>query len=200
MGDGHFERMLREVDDFFMGVSWVHLTLRAIARRLDELGVEFALAGGLAVGERGHLRVTVDVDLLVTAEGLARFKEEWLGRAYVEKFAGSRGVRDAETGVAIGFLVAGDFPGDGRPKPVRFPDPAALPRGEGPCRVLDLRTLVELRLASGISAPDRLQDLADALSLIRANQLPASFGDALDPSVQAKFEELWHGAQEPSDY
>jgi hypothetical protein len=69
-----------------------------------------------------------------------------------------------------------------------------------PYRVLDLRTLVELKLASGISAPDRLQDLADALNLIRANQLPASFGGSLDPSVRAKFEELWRAAQEPSDH
>jgi len=195
---GGVDAVLQELDRFLMGESKVQQTLERIAKHLADLGVDFALAGGLAVGVRGHFRATVDVDLLLTSEGLERFKAEWLGRGYVEKFAGSRGVRDAETGVTVDFLVTGGFPGDGQPKAVRFPDPAAIPRGDGPYRVLDLRTLIELKLASGISAPDRLQDLADVLALVRANRLPASFGEALDPSVRGKYLELWTAAQRPS--
>jgi hypothetical protein len=77
-----------------------------------------------------------------------------------------------ETGVSVDFLIAGEFPGDGRPKPVSFPNPGSVARSETSVRVLDLRTLIELKLASGMSSPDRLQDLADVLSLIRANRLP----------------------------
>jgi hypothetical protein len=84
----------------------------------------------------------------------------------VEKSPGSRGVRDTETGVPINSLVAGEFLGDGRPKPVRFPDPTTIARVEGSYRVLDVRTLVELKLASGMSAADRLQDLADVVALV----------------------------------
>lgn len=62
---------------------------------------------------------------------------------------------------------------------------------------LDLRTLVELTLAAGISAPDRLQDLADVLSLIRANGLPVGFAESLDGSVREKYRELWTAAQIP---
>src|SRR5262249_28667564 len=185
------------LDAFLMGESAVHRTLEAIAARLGELNIEFALAGGLAVGVRGHERLTVDVDVLITLDGLTRFKAAWIGRGYVEKFSGSRGVRDTDTGVAIDFLVAGDYPGDGRPKSVRFPDPADVPRGDGPYRVLDLRTLIELKLAAGLSSPDRLQDLADVLALIRANHLPAAFADALDASVREKYHELWRVAQTP---
>ena len=58
--------------------------------------------------------MTVDVDVIMTAEGLTRFKDAWLGRGYVEKFAGSRGIRDTQTGVVIDVLFAGDYPGDGR--------------------------------------------------------------------------------------
>jgi hypothetical protein len=65
-------------------------------------------------------------------------------------------------------------------------------------RVLDLRTLIELKLASGISAPDRLQDLADVMALVRANRLPVAFAANLDPSVRDKFTELWHAANTPS--
>lgn len=187
--------ILQELDAFLMGESTVQRTLERIARQLSELNIDFALAGGLAVGVRGHLRLTVDVDLLVTAEGLARFKAACLGRGYVEKFTGSRGVRDTESGVSIDFLVAGEFPGDGRPKPVRFPDPCSVPRTDGPYRILDLRTLIELKLASGLSAADRLQDLADVLALIRANSLPESFAEALDPSTREKYRELWAASQ-----
>jgi hypothetical protein len=141
---GKLAHMLQEVDEFFMGESKVHQTLDRIARLLDELQVDFALADGLAVGFRGHLRLTIDVDILISYEGLKLFKERWLGRAYMEKFPGSKGVKDAKTGVPIDFLIAGDYPGDGRPKPVRFPDPSSIPQTESSYRVLDLRTLVEL--------------------------------------------------------
>ncbi len=194
------DHLVREVDDFLMGESKVHRTLDRIARRLEELQVDFALAGGLAVGLRGHIRLTVDVDILVTAEGLARFKERWLGRGYVDKFEGSRGVRDTETQVAVDFLITGDYPGDGLPKPIRFPDPCSIPPVEGSYRVLDLKTLIELKLASGMSAPDRLLDLADVISLIRANQLTEDFAESLDPYVRKKYLELWRAAQVQSDY
>jgi len=187
--------LLREVDDFLMGESKVHVTLSRIARCFDELGIDFALVGGLAVGVRGHVRLTVDVDILITAEGLSRFKSQYMGRGYVERSPTSRRVRDTETGVSIDFLVAGEFPGDGRPKPVRFPDPATVGRTEDSWRVIDLRTLVELKLASGISAPDRLQDLADVIALIRVNRLEESYGERLDASVRVKFRELWIAAQ-----
>jgi len=189
--------VLQELDAFLMGESGVQRTFERMASRLEALHIDFALAGGLAVGVRGHLRLTVDVDILITEEGLARFKAQWLGRGYVEKVPGMRSVRDAETGVSIDFLITGEFPGDGRPKSVRFPNPASIPTSEPSTRVLDLRTLIELKLASGVSTPDRLQDLADVLALIRANDLLDSFAETLDESVRAKYRELWAAAQRP---
>jgi hypothetical protein len=52
-----------------------------------------------------------------------------------------------------------------------------------------------LKLASGISAPHRLRDLADVLELIRILSLPRETAESLDPSVRAKFDELWQAAQ-----
>jgi hypothetical protein len=57
--------------------------------------------------------------------------------------------------------------------------------------------LIELKLASGMTAPHRLRDLADVLELIRARPLPESFAEALDPYVRDRFLELWHAAQTP---
>jgi hypothetical protein len=50
--------------------------------------------------------------------------------------------------------------------------------------------LVELKLASGMTAPDRLRDLADVQELIRAERLDETFAGELDPSVRPKFLEL----------
>ena len=74
--DGKFTSLVRDVDEFLMGESKVHETLSRLARRLAELDVEFAIAGGLAVGFRGHLPLTVDVDVVITRAGLERFKED----------------------------------------------------------------------------------------------------------------------------
>jgi hypothetical protein len=53
-----------------------------------------------------------------------------------------------------------------------------------------LEKLIELKLASGISASDRLKDLADVQELIKIKQLDADFALKLDPYVRAKYLEL----------
>ena len=82
---------------------------------------------------------------------------------------------------------------DGKKKPVA-PDPAIAVRTGG-IALLPLEKLVELKLASGLSAPHRLKDLADVLELIRAAGLPSAFADRLDGSVREKYRELWTAAQ-----
>ncbi len=180
---------------FFMGEADVQQALERLTRALEELDIPYAIVGALALNEYGYRRVTVDVDVLLTREGLARFKEERLGHGYVEQVAGSRGMRDTASGVAIDVLVTGDYPGDGRPKPVAFPDPALTAIRGRRIALLPLEKLIELKLASGMTAPHRLRDLADALELIRAARLPRSFVDQLDPFVREKFLELWQAAQ-----
>jgi hypothetical protein len=51
-----------------------------------------------------------------------------------------------------------------------------------------------------MTAAHRLQDLADAIQLIRVNSLPRSYSDQLDSFVRAKFDELWQAAQVSEDY
>ena len=178
-----------------MGQADVQRALARLVEKLDALEIPYAVIGAMALNEWGYRRVTVDVDVLLTADGLRRFKEAVLGRGYVEKFAGSRGLRDVTHGVDVDVVLAGEYPGDGKPKPVAFPDPMeAAVRGER-VALLPLPRLVELKLASGISAPHRLKDLADVLELIRAVGLPRELGDALDASVRAKYAELWDAAQ-----
>jgi len=177
-----------------MGTSDVHAALTKLVAALDEIGVPYAIAGAMALNEYGYRRVTEDIDVLLTREGLAKLKESVLGRGYLEKFPGSKGLRDTENNVAIDVLLTGDYPGDGAPKPVRFPDPAVAIRGPHGA-FLPLPTLIELKLASGMSAPHRLKDLADVLELVRAAGIEQTMGASLDASVRPKFLELWQAAQ-----
>lgn len=180
-----------------MGTSDVHVALERVTRRLEEIGVPYAICGGLAVNAHGYERTTTDVDLLVTADGLAKFKATSLGLGWLDKFAGSRGVKDTENRVPIDFLVTGGIPGDGKPRGVAFPDPTAVVVEKAGKRYLSLAKLIELKLASALSVPQRLIDLADVVTLIRINRLGEHFGEQLHPYVQPKYRELWQLAQLP---
>ncbi len=197
--DRRTDALLAEAEAYFMGQGGVHGAAAAIAARLAEAGIDYAIAGAIALGEHGFKRLTVDVDVLIRREGLDRFKAEWLGRGYVEVRPGGKAVRDTVNNVKVDFLITGDFPGDGKPKPVAFPDPREAAVTGGKYRIVALHRLVEMKLASGMTAPHRLQDLADVLRLIRAADLPREFGARLHPYVRDKFEELWLASRHPED-
>lgn len=132
----HFERQ-----------SEVHKALEAIARRLQELGIPNAIAGGIALFFHGHWRFTEDVVILVTAEGLREIHHHLAGWGYLRPFTGSQNLRDTTSGVRIKFLVTDHYPGDGKPKLVALPDPAAASVEIDGIQFLRLETLIELKLA-----------------------------------------------------
>ena len=171
--------------------SAVHRTLRRITARLTDLNISYAVVGGMAMFAHGFRRFTEDVDLLVTPAAMEAIRERFEGLGYVRPAGTSTKLRDTDTGVRIEFLVTGGFPGDGKPKPVAFPDPVAVSVEIGGVKYLGLPSLVELKLASGISAAHRLKDLADVQELIRVLALPREFAEQLNPYVREKFIELW---------
>ena len=179
----------KRVDDFMMERSPVHDTMRRLVRTFGDLGIPFAIAGAMAANAHGHRRTTADVVVLMRREDLIRFKDRWIGRGWQDLFEGSKGFRDTLNGVKIDVLIVGDYPGDGRPKPVSFPDPESVRelRDES-VPYVTLAALLELKIASGMTAAHRLQDLADGIQLIRVNSLPRSYSDQLDSFVRAKFD------------
>ena len=176
---------------FFEDKGAVQKAMRRITDRLVELGIPYAIVGGMALFQHGFRRFTEDVDILVTGENLSRIHERLDGRGYLAPFAGSKSLRDTELGVKIEFLIAGGFPGDGKPKPVSFPDPAAVAIELDGRQYVPLTTLIEMKLASGMTNSNRLKDLADVQELIKSLALPIEFADQLNPSVREKFRELW---------
>jgi hypothetical protein len=183
---------LREADAFFGRRGEVHRTLDRLAIRLEEAGIEYAVIGGLAVNVHGHIRVTTDIDIVVTRDGRTRVHELLAGCGFLPPFTGSRNLRDTSNGVKIDLLLAGEPAGTDDPKPIVFPDPSAEPVfvHEG-VRYVTVERLVELKLASGMSNPARLKDLADVVSLIGSVRMPRDFGERLHPWVRAKWYELW---------
>ncbi len=178
-----------------MSKSDVHLTLERLVDRLTQLEIPYAIVGALSLNAYGYQRTTTDVDVLVRREGLDAVKKAFLGRGYLEKFPGSKGLRDTTLNVKIDVLLTGEFPGDGKDKPIAFPDPAERAVLGERFALLPLNTLLELKLASGMTAPHRLRDLADVIELIRVNALEEKFADSLHPYVRGKYLELWRAAQ-----
>jgi len=185
------ETALIELERFFMGEDKVHQALHRISEKLRELGIPYAIAGGMALNAHGFRRATVDVDVLVTEDGLRAIHAALEGLGYVPPFKGSKNLRDVDSSVRIEFLVAGQFPGDGKPKPVAFPDPATVGIEIDGINYLNLEVLVELKLASGMTNPGRLKDLGDVQELIRTLQLGREFGERLNDYVRGKYVELW---------
>ena len=191
-------RILQEASEFFMQRGNVYQALRDLARRLGECGIPYAVVGAVALGHHGLARMTLDIDILLTPEGLAEFKARYLGRGYVPAFPGAeKTFRASDTGVRIEVITTGEYPGDGLPKPVSFPHPREASVEIEGIRVITLERLVELKLASGMTAAHRLRDLADVQDLIRLLRLPAEFADRLDDSVRPLYQKLWSQAQAP---
>ncbi len=170
------------------GTVW--RTARQIAAKLGGMGLPFVLVGSLAVQRHGYLgRSTNDVELLVSSDDdVRRIHARVLPRGYSRKSPTSRHIRDETTRVRIEFLVAGEYPGDGKPKSVRFPLPQSVAEvsADG-LPFINLRSLIELKLASAKSAAHRIKDRADVLELIHIHGLKAEYAAQLDPYVREEF-------------
>jgi hypothetical protein len=189
-------RSLKEGSEFFQHEGDIYETLRRLVEELDENALDYALIGGLALVAHGYRRFTEDVDILMTPEALQVFRERLLGRGYLPAFSGAtKTFRDTRTGVRIEVITTGDYPGDGKPKPIVFPDPSDARLQREGVWLITLGKLIELKLASGLSAPHRLKDLADVQELIARLILPLELAENLDASVREDYRRLWQNVQ-----
>lgn len=187
-GFGSFGERLAESEAFHMAEGRVHQTIKELAADLDSAGIPYAICGAMALNAYGYRRETVDVDVLIRPDGLQAFHDQFAGRGYLPKFEGARkSFKNTRTGVPIDFVTTGEYPGDGRPKPVAFPDPADVANDIEGIKVVNLATLIELKLASGMTQPARRRDLADVQDLIRMLGLKAEMADRLNPMVREMY-------------
>jgi hypothetical protein len=186
---------LSEGSRHFEEKSAVFDALRKIAKRLTELNIHYAVVGGMALFRHGLRRFTEDVDILVTRDDLKKIHEALDGLGYLPPHRHSKNLRDTELGVRIEFLTTGEYPGDGKKKPVAFPDPDGVSFDADGVKYVNLKTLIELKLASGMTNPGRLRDLSDVLELIKVLRLAAAFSENLHPYVRERYLELWKQAK-----
>jgi hypothetical protein len=148
------------------------------------LNIPCAIAGGLAVSAHGYERATRDVDVILTPDGLEKFKNEALGKGYMERYQGSRNLRDTISKVDVDIILTTD-------QPVAVPNPqsSSLSNSEG-LSVLSLPHLIELKLNTASLSAERSKDLKDVSGLIWTNDLNSDFAQYLEPSNREKFSEL----------
>jgi hypothetical protein len=194
------DEILAESEAFFMKEGKVHVTLKQLSRDLEDAQIPYAFISGMALNLWGYARETVDVDVLLTAEGLEQFRDRFVGRGYIPAFSGAaKTFRSAETKVKIEIITSGEYPGDGKPKAVVFPNPTSAREDRDGYWVVTIEKLLELKLASGVSAPHRLRDLADVQELVRILGLPIDLAEQLDASVRDEYRRLLEFAQYTDD-
>ena len=183
--------MYEEARRYFMGEGILNKALARLSHDLETHGIDYAVIGPTALLAYGYPRLTEDIDLVMTADGLEKFHQELVGLGYAPAFPGARKrLRSTSDGVSIEVMTTGEYPGDGKPKPVSMPTPSEASTEIDGVRFVTLEKLIELKLASGISAPHRLKDLADVQELIKIRKLDEDFATKLDPYVRPKYLEL----------
>ena len=180
-----------EAQRYFMGEGALNNALSRLVTDLRDHNIDYVVIGALALLAHGYPRFTEDIDLIVSPEGLERFHQELIGLGYAPAFAGARKrLRSTLDGTPVELIASGEYPGDGKPKPVSFPQPSEASVEIDGVKFLTLEKLIELKLASGMTAPDRLKDLADVQELIKLRSLSDEFAERLNPYVREKYLEL----------
>jgi hypothetical protein len=150
-------------------------TAREVTRILREAGRPGVVIGGVAVLLHGHVRTTMDVDVLVDLplEDIAEllvahgFEHEARSREFLWHGVPVHLVRPDQTGVA----------------------PTGGKEIEG-VLIADLAPLIEMKLRSGTKHLVRLQDLADVVGLIRARDLTSAFASQIAKELRPEFRKL----------
>ena len=190
-----FDERLKEIDMFFAGIDRVHQTMHRVADRLEQAGIAYAIVGGMAVNAHRHERTTKDVDFLLTHAGLEAFRQKFIGTDFETVPGRPRRFRDSINGVTFDVLLTGLFPGNGKPGPIAYPDPADVRETIKDRQVVNLVTLVQLKLAAR-----RHKDFGDVVDLIRENNLDESFRENLHSSVQQDYIECLEEKRREDEY
>lgn len=135
----------------------VEVALEDLRAMLASAGVPYALVGGIAVIHHGYLRATNDIDVLLDRDDATRILA-LLDEADFETRS-QRRWRHRTTGVDVDLL----FAGEAMPREQAcYPHPADVGRSPRESDIVDLTTLVGLKLQAG-----RNRDTADVTELLK---------------------------------
>jgi hypothetical protein len=177
-----FWNRLKEIDMFFEERGREHRTMQRVVEKIRKARIPYAIVGGMAVNAHRYQRTTNDVDLLLSRLGFSEFRRRFVPRSYQRVPGRPRRFFDRRNKVHIDIQVTGYFPGSGKPGPITYPNPADVSTTIKRIRVVDLATLIQLKLAAR-----RYTDFADVVNLIRFNGLDESFAEKLHASIRGDF-------------
>lgn len=148
---------------------------RDVSRVMKAAGVDGAVIGGVAVVLHGHVRTTLDVDVVVPDDGrtLAAALEK-KGYAF-----NSRRREWVRKGVPVHLVLDEQL----RIKPRTREERDGV-------RTVALADLINMKLDLGLRDPLRAQDLADVIGLIWARGLSSAFAVRLHKSLRVEFRKL----------
>ncbi len=165
--------------------------LRALLRAA---GVAFKIVGGVAVVHHGYQRTTVDLDVLIEADDLARLDAELLAVFGFVRTSAARLTHQA-TGVRVDLLISGQtLP---RPGSQPFPSPASVEASLRDPEVIGLAGLLALKLQAA-----RHRDTSDVVELLKRLD-PADYQQLearMDPGQRSELYRLWQDALEEKSW
>jgi hypothetical protein len=164
------------------GSTNLEKTLLKAVKVLSRFNIAHLVCGGFAVQERGYPRFAVDVDIIVP--DVAFVIEKLSINGFVANQGSKTTMTDSETKVDAHILPAGQkiMPG-----PLALPVPTRV--SEEP-QILTLEKLISGKRSTYIGRGiDRVQDYADVVQLVKANQAPRDL--AVDPEVCAEYHRIW---------
>jgi len=173
---------------------------RKAAKKLSAAGIKFRPTGGTAMWLAGAGRPTKDVDLIVARRHWHR------ARALLQELAtdplGIRFGLKGEPDEGLALVGPHGVAIEVRPTGITHSTIARI-RGAArnhPAGRLKLTlagddriALLNSKLASYLSASDRLRDAADVQALISKWELPLDFSKRLNPAVRSAYERIWRG-------
>src|SRR5438874_7071392 len=74
---------------FLRGQVMANEALRRLVADLEAHGIDYNVIEAVALNQHGYRRFTEDIDLLLSQEGLAKFRNELIGRGYRPAFEGA---------------------------------------------------------------------------------------------------------------
>jgi hypothetical protein len=190
-----FRKRLEEIGMFFEKRDPVHQALRRLARRLERMDIPYAVMGAMAVNLHGARRTTDDVDVLLTPEGLERFRQKLAAKFYRQVEGRPRRFVERKSGVRVDVLVTGHYPGRGTRGPFAFPNPEQASEEIEKIQVVTLPQLIQLKLAAR-----RYYDFGDVVFLIKVHNLDESFLERIHPSVHQDFIECLEEKRREDEY
>ena len=154
-------------DAFFEKRGALYTAVRRVARRMAKERIPYAVIGSMAMAAHGYRMYTGEVIEVVTTAAGAEVISS-LAESMPHVQFKVRCVAECPETIEI----------DGY-------------------RAIMLPKLIELKLASGLTAPGRMRDLSDVQDLIVALNLPLMLADSLDRSVRDEYLRIWNAAQSP---